>query len=70
MAYEVDAVIRRYASGEITAIQAASLLGGRTTVADVILLLRQAGLQPPRPPPEQERAALEQARKILGMEPK
>ena len=63
----VHPAIRRYAAGEISAMRAASVLGGRTTVADVIVLLRQAGLRPPEPPPEQARAELAHARRVLGL---
>jgi hypothetical protein len=66
MSDPVHPVILRYASGEISAMQAAGLLGRRATVADVIVMLRQAGLKLPRPPPEQERAELEHARQVLG----
>ncbi len=69
MSDPVDAIIRRHAAGEISAMQAASALGGDTTVADVIVMLRQAGLMPPRPPPEQERAELAHARRVLGLDP-
>jgi hypothetical protein len=68
MTAEMDAIIRRYAAGEITAMQAAGLLGGNNTVADVIWRLRQLGLHPPSPPPEQEAAELARARKILGLD--
>jgi hypothetical protein len=64
----IHPVIRRYAAGEISAMQAAGELGGRTTVADVIVMLRQAGLKPPEPPPEQSRAELAHARHILGLD--
>lgn len=63
----VHPAIRRYAAGEISAMRAASVLGGRATVADVIVLLRQAGLRPPEPPPEQARAELAHARRVLGL---
>lgn len=63
----IHPVILRYAAGEISALKAAALLGDHITVAEVFLLLRQAGLEPPRPPPEQERAELEHARCILGL---
>jgi hypothetical protein len=64
----VHPTIRRYAAGEISAMQAASELGGTATVADVIFMLRQAGLKPPEPPPEQTRAELARARHILGLD--
>ena len=63
----VHPAIRRYAAGEISAMQAASALGDWATVADVIVLLRQAGLQPPEPPTEQARAELAHARRVLGL---
>jgi hypothetical protein len=66
MSTDVHPIIRRYANGEISAMQAAGLFGGRTSVADVIMMLRQAGLSPPRPPPEQEAAELAHARHVLG----
>ncbi len=61
-------VIRRYAAGEISAMQAAGELGVTASVADVIVMLRQAGLKPPEPPPERERAELARARHILGLD--
>lgn len=64
----VDPVIRRYAAGEISAMEAAAALGEPETVADVIVMLRQAGLKPPEPPPEQARAELAHARHILGLD--
>jgi hypothetical protein len=63
----VDPVIQRYASGEISAMQAASLLGDRVSVADVIVMLYQAGLSPPLPPADQQKAELAHARRILGL---
>ncbi len=70
MTASVHPAILRYAAGGISAMQAASELGGSASVADVIVMLRQAGLKPPRPPPEQERAELERARQILGLDRK
>lgn len=64
----IHPVIRRYAAGEISAMQAASELGDTATVADVIVMLRQAGLKPPEPPPEQARAELARARHVLGLD--
>ena len=61
------AVIARYAGGEISAMQAASLLGGRTTVADVVVMLVRAGYRPPEPPPERQRAELVHAFKVWGL---
>ena len=49
-------------------MQAATELGVWATVADVIVMLRQAGLQPPRPPREQEEAELAHARRVLGLD--
>jgi hypothetical protein len=68
MSEPVHPVILRYAAGEISAMRAASLLGGRNTVADVIMMLRQAGLTPPLPPPQQQAAELAHAKKILGLD--
>jgi hypothetical protein len=64
----IHPTIRRYAAGEISAMQAASELGGTATVADVIFMLRQAGLKPPEPPREQAQAELARARHILGLD--
>ena len=64
----VHPAIRRCAAGELSAMQAADQLGLRATVADVIVMLRQAGLQPPEPPPEQMRAKLAHARRVLGLD--
>jgi hypothetical protein len=63
----VHPVIRRYANGEISAMQAASLLGDQASVGDVIAMLRLAGLPPPLPPPEQQKAELAHARRVLGL---
>ena len=67
MNMEIDPVIRRYAAGEITAMEAAGLLGGTHNVADVIVLLRQAGLKPPEPSAAQQAAELAHARRVLGL---
>lgn len=64
----VHPAIRRYAAGELSAMQAADLLGPSATIADVIVMLRQAGLQPPEPPPDQARAELAHARHVLGLD--
>lgn len=64
----IHPVILRYAAGELSAMQAADQLGLNATVADVIVMLRQAGLPPPEPPPEQMRAELAHARRILGLD--
>lgn len=68
MSATVHPVIRRYADGEISAMRAADELGGNATVADVIVMLRRAGLKPPEPPPEQARAELAHARRVLGLD--
>jgi hypothetical protein len=60
----VHPVIQRYANGEISAMQAASLLGDGASVADAIVTLYQAGL----PPPGQQKAELAHARWVLGPE--
>ena len=70
MTAPVNPIIRRYADGEISANQAATLLGDQATVGDVIAMLREAGLKPPRLPPEQERAELARAVAILGLSQK
>ena len=70
MSPPVHPAIRRYAAGEISAMQAAGLLGDRATVADVIVMARMAGLEPPRQPLEAERAELARARAVLGLRPK
>jgi hypothetical protein len=49
-------------------MQAASALGDHATVADVIVMLRQAWLKPPHPPADQERAELAHARHVLGLD--
>jgi hypothetical protein len=70
MTAPVDPIIRHYADGEISANQAATLLADHATVGDVIAMLRAAGLEPPRLPPEQERAELARAMAILGLTPR
>ena len=62
-----EAIVRRYAAGEVSAMKAAGLLGGDTVVADVIVMLRTLGLPPPEPPPEQQAAELAHARRVFGM---
>ena len=59
-------VLHRYAGGEISATEAAGLLGSTYNVADVIIMLRQAGLRPPEPSVAEQRAQLAQAWKVLG----
>lgn len=61
--------IRRYAAGEISAMEAATELGEPANVGDVIVLLQRAGLRPPEPPAEQQRGELSHARQVLGLEP-
>jgi len=68
MSNPVHPIIRRYADGEISAMQAASELGNRATVAEMILMLRQAGLKPPEPSPERADAELAHARHVLGLD--
>lgn len=63
----VHPVIRRYGAGEISAMQAATLLGEPTNVADVIVMLGRAGLEPPQPPIEKQRAELARAMRVLGI---
>ena len=65
----VHPAILCYARGEVSASRAADLLGPDATIHDVIAQLRQAGLEPPRPPREVELAQLERARQLLGMTP-
>lgn len=67
MTSPVHPAIVRYAAGEISANKAADLLGPGATVADVFVLTRQAGLSPPLPPAEQQRAELAHAIRILGL---
>jgi hypothetical protein len=67
MKQPVHPAIRRYAHGEISASAAAALLGDRATVADVFVMVIEAGLLPPRQSPEQERAELAHARDVLGL---
>lgn len=63
----VHPAILRYAAGEISAMQAAGLLGVGFTVADVFVQLRRAGLALPEPPLERQRAELAHARRVLGL---
>jgi hypothetical protein len=64
----IHPVITRYAAGEISALRAASLLGDKVTVGDVIMMLKAAGLTPPRPSADQERRELAHARRILALD--
>lgn len=59
-------IIGRYARGDISAGEAAALMGRDAAVADVIARLREAGLPPPSPPPERQAAELAHARELLG----
>ncbi len=63
----IHPAIRRYAAGEISAAKAADLLGDKATIADVFVMTRQSGLPIPRPSPEQEKAELAHALKVLGL---
>lgn len=65
----VHPAVLRYAAGEISAMQAATLLGVWASVADVIVMMRQAGLKRPERPIEVERAELDHARRVLGIAP-
>jgi hypothetical protein len=69
MTASVHPVILRYASGKLSANQAAGLLGDKATVADVIVMARNAGLEPPRQSPAEAEAELAHARAILGFKP-
>jgi hypothetical protein len=69
MNHPVHPVILRYAAGELSANQAAGLLGDPATVADVLMMAREAGLQPPPQPAHLARAELARARMILGLDP-
>ena len=64
----IHPAIRRYAAGKTSAMRAADELGGTATVADVIVMTRQAGLKPPEPSPEQAMAELAHARHVLGLD--
>ena len=64
----IHPVIRRYTQGEISALKAASLLGDEVTVGDVFMMVKAAGLVPPRQSPEQEKAELDRARHVLAMD--
>ena len=68
MTEPVHPAIRRDAAGEISAMQAATELGVWASVGDVIHMLRQAGLKPPEPPPEQMEAELAHAIRVLGLD--
>ena len=65
MSDTMHSAIGRYAAGEISAMQAATELGEPTNVGDVIAI---AGLRPPDPPMEQQRAELAHARRVLGLD--
>ena len=59
--------LRRYLTAEISALRAAALIGDHATVADVVTMVKQAGLEPPRRPLAEEHAELRRARKVLGL---
>jgi hypothetical protein len=63
----VHPAIRRYSAGEISASRAAAMLGERATVADVFVMVRQAGLPLPLQSREQEQAEFQHALKVLGL---
>ncbi len=69
MSDTVHPIIRQYAEGRISAMQAASMLGRDATAGDVIALLELAGLPPPLPPADQQIAELAHARRVLGLGP-
>jgi predicted HTH domain antitoxin len=66
----IHPAIQKYASGELSAGQAADLLGVSASVADVIVMARSAGLEPPRQSPEDAAAELARARALLGITPR
>ena len=66
MSAAIHPVILQYAEGKLSALKAASLLGDNVSVSEVILMLHDAGLPPPLPPPDQQRAELAHARRVLG----
>jgi hypothetical protein len=68
MSNSVHPAIRRYAAGDISASQAAGMLGERATVADVFVMTRQAGLGVPRQSREQETTEFAQVLRVLGLE--
>ena len=68
MTEPVHLAIRRYAAGEMSAMQAATELGVWASVGDVIHMLRLAGLKPPEPPPEQMAAEPAHACRVLGLD--
>jgi hypothetical protein len=63
----VHPAILKYTSGELSAGQAADLLGPTATVADVIVMAKNAGLGPPRQSARDEATELAHARAILGI---
>ena len=62
----VHAAVLSYASGIISANDAAFLLGNGATVHDVIQQLKAAGLPPPRISREDELAEVARAQEVLG----
>lgn len=68
MKQDVHPAVRRYVDGEISALRAAALLGDDATVADVVMMVKAAGLKPPRQTPEKESSELARARHVLGMD--
>ena len=68
MSDAIHLAVRRYAAGEISAMQAATELGEPANVGDVIAMLRQPGLRPPEPAAAQQRAELTHARRVPGLD--
>jgi hypothetical protein len=63
----IHTAIRRYSEGQITASQAADLMGGDATVHDVIYQLKVAGL--PLPRFTSSEAEMAKASKMFGLTP-
>ena len=58
--------VLRYSQGEISTFEAATIMGGDTTVHDVVHQLRQARLPLLRHDRKPDQAALAKARKLFG----
>ena len=64
-----DAVLG-YSEGRYSADRALRLMGDDASIHDLIFQMREAGLEHPRLPPEEEEAQLAKARQIMGLPPR
>lgn len=63
---DLISILRQFASGDLSGIRAARLLGDDVSPSDVFVWARDAGLLD-KPPTEEDRYFAAQARRVLGL---